>query len=248
MYHNMVCLYSPVVGNIENEILNEKDWLQNKRDILAKDQLQDGDFISWAAYHTSKQAPVSHPITINALLLLFYESAQTVVMVRDGMEVVCQAVEHLNPGKTPVLTMDQPLYILAKQIQWQWLNIHGEDHYMIMFGGVHIEMIVCRVLGTWLDGSGWTRTLVEEGIATSGTADSLLKVSHLTKTRYAHQLKAAALSVLEHQSHDQYRNLIGAYDQHITFDDWPHFLYWHLTLKLELTLFLLISAHRERNI
>ncbi len=101
------------------------------------------------------------------------------------------------------------------------------------------------MLGTWLDGSGWTRALVEAGIATSGTTDSFLKVSHLTKTRIAHQVTAAALSVLQHQAHDQYRNSLGANDQHITFDDWcdrsctekPHFLYLHLTLKLELTFF-----------
>ncbi len=76
------------------------------------------------------------------------------------------------------------------------------------------------MLGTWLDGSGWTRALVEAGIATSGTTDSFLKVSHLTKTRIAHQVTAAALSVLQHQAHDQYRNSLGANDQHITFDDW----------------------------
>ncbi len=62
---------------------------------------------------------------------------------------------------------------------------------MIMFGELHIEMAVCRVLGTWLDGSGLSRACVEAGVATSGTADSFLKVFHLTKTRHAHQVTAA---------------------------------------------------------
>ncbi len=64
-----------------------------------------------------------------------------------------------------------------------------------MFGGLHTEIAVCLVLGTWLDVSGWTIALVEEGVATSGTADSFLKVSNLTKTRHAHH-------VLQHQVHD----------------------------------------------
>ncbi len=74
--------------------------------------------ISWAAYHASKQAPVSHPIPINILLPLFCESARTVAMVKHGMEVVSKVIEHMNPGQTPVFAMDQPLYAFAKQIQW----------------------------------------------------------------------------------------------------------------------------------
>ena len=66
---------------------------------------------------------MSHPTTINALLPLFYESAHIVTMVKHGMEVVRQAVQHLNPGHIPVLAMDQPLYALAKQIQWFWHDI-----------------------------------------------------------------------------------------------------------------------------
>ena len=35
------------------------------------------------------------------------------------------------------------------------------------------------------------------GIASSGTADSLLKVSHLARTRHAHQVTALALAKLQ---------------------------------------------------
>ena len=40
-------------------------------------------------------------------------------MIRHSMDVVKNAVEHLNPGQTPVVTFDQPLFALAKQIQWK---------------------------------------------------------------------------------------------------------------------------------
>ena len=48
------------------------------------------------------------------------------------MDVVKNAVEHVNPGQTPVVTLDQSLFALAKQIQWKWPEKYGEDK---MVGG-----------------------------------------------------------------------------------------------------------------
>ena len=50
-----------------------------------------------------------------------------------------------HPKQVPVLAADQPLYALAKEIQWTWPDSHGEDHFVIMFGGLHIEMAVLKV-------------------------------------------------------------------------------------------------------
>lgn len=54
------------------------------------------------------------------------------------MTIVQAAVQHLNPGQVPVLATDQPLFALAKQIQWTWQNTLGEDHFVIILGGLHI--------------------------------------------------------------------------------------------------------------
>ena len=40
------------------------------------------------------------------------------------------------------------------------------------------------MLGNYLACSGWTTALTDAGIATSCTADSLLKSSHFTRTRH----------------------------------------------------------------
>ena len=80
------------------------------------------------------------------------------------------------------MAVDQPLFALAKQIQWQWPNTYGEDMFIVMFGGLHIEMAAFRLLGDLLKGSGWTGALTEAGIATSGTADSLLSASRVANT------------------------------------------------------------------
>ena len=66
-------------------------------------------------------------------------------MIKHSMDIVKRAVQYLNPGQVPVLAADQPLYALAKQIQWTWPNTHGEDSSVVMFGGLHIEMAILKV-------------------------------------------------------------------------------------------------------
>ena len=49
-----------------------------------------------------------------------------------------------------------------------------------------------EVLGDWLEDGGWTSALVQANIASTGTADSFIKASHVTKTRHAYQASAAS--------------------------------------------------------
>ena len=35
---------------------------------------------------------------------------------------------------------DQPLFALAKLIQWKWPEVYGESMHVVMMGGLHIEM------------------------------------------------------------------------------------------------------------
>ena len=78
--------------------------------------------------------------------------------------------------------MDQPLYAVAKQIQWSWPDTYGEDHFIVMLGGLHVEMAALKTLGNLQEGCGRTEALVQAGVATSGTADSFLKASYVTRT------------------------------------------------------------------
>ena len=152
--------------------------------------------MSWAAFHAAIQPPPEHQIDIVALLPLFLENAHSVAMILHGMNVANDVVQHLNPGQIPIIAMDQPLFAIAKQIQWNNPNTLGEDHYVVMFGGLHIEMAATKCIGEWLNGSGWVTALVNAGIANAGTAESFLKVSHVARTRHAHKITAAAMYVL----------------------------------------------------
>lgn len=99
------------------------------------------------------------------------------------MNIVKTVVEILNPGQVPVLACDQPLYSLAKQIQRTWPESHGEKQFVIMFGGLHIEMATLKVLGDLLEDSGWTGALTQAGVAGLGRADAFLKAAHVTRTQ-----------------------------------------------------------------
>ncbi len=111
--------------------------------------------ISWAAYHASQQQVKDFPPTITAMLPLFHDDSKSFAMIRHSMDVIKQAVQELNPAQVPVITLDQPLYTIAKLIQWNWPENYGEDHFVIVLGGLHIEMAGLKVIGDWLEDTGW---------------------------------------------------------------------------------------------
>ena len=48
---------------------------------------------------------------------------------------------------------DQPLFALAKLIQRTWPREYGEDHFVMVLGGLHIEMTSLKALGKLLRGT-----------------------------------------------------------------------------------------------
>ena len=69
-----------------------------------------------------------------------------------------------------------------------------------MLGGLHIEMSAMRLLENLLRGSGWTHLLVAANVTSAGIADSLLKCAHVTRSRLAHEITAAALYILQQRA------------------------------------------------
>ena len=157
------------------------------------------------------------------------------------MDMVKRAVEHLNAGQTPVLTFDQPLFALAKQIQWQCPEKFGEEKIVVMFGGLHLEMAALKTIGDWLEGSGWAEALVQAQIVTVRMANSLQKASHVMRTRRTHQVTVAALYILQHCAYDHY-SLTFSEDAPLDFDSWCderkqnclQFQYWAIAMELEI--------------
>ena len=229
----------------------EHRWLEHTQLNL---QEHSAENTSWAAYHASRQNMSSgRPVCPTALLPLFLKSALTVAMIKHSMDVIWNAVQHLNPGQTPVVTFDQPLCALAKQIQWKWSQDYGEQKFVVFFGGLHIEMATLKTLGNWLQGSRWVQALVQAEITSAGTADSILWASHVSQTRRAHQVTAAALSILQRRAYDHYLQLSDERNGELEFDDWyqqkakmcSQFDYWATVLLLELTVLVYVRSLRR---
>ena len=179
---------------------------------------------------------------LTALLPLFPDHSKSVAMIRHSMDVINKAVQEINPGQVPVITLDQPLYAIAKTIQWNWPANYGEKHFIIILGGLHIEMAAQNVIGDWLEDSGWVEALVKSKVASAGTADSFLKATHITKTRHAHEVTASSLYILLKKAYSQYTESLEPGNQADPLDRWctgqcstiPQFMYWYSVLQLEL--------------
>lgn len=240
----------PAPESIQSHMKEDYIWLEK---VSLRETIGDGVNISWAAHHASRKRSQSFEVSITSLMPLIRDQAHSVATIKHCMQKIRDTVAFLNPGQTPVIAADQPLFALAKQIQWQWPE-YGEDKFVIMFGGLHIEMAALRSLGTMLEGSGWTSAISEAGVASSGTAESFLAASSVTSTRLAHQITACGLYTLMKEAYRDYcseTEMSGSLP--LTFDDWhakrrsvsPQFQFWNMVLDMELAIFLLIRSFRE---
>ena len=118
-----------MVRNIAHETFSYR-WLEHLRQTIGGGEtLQENEMISWAAYHANSQASTlpqnSSELAISSLLPLYREDSKSVAMIRHAMDVVKAAVDVVNPGQVPIIACDQPLYAIAKQIQWSWSSTHA---------------------------------------------------------------------------------------------------------------------------
>ena len=245
------------VSAINHAIKEEFNWLENVNGIIvSQSSLEDKKTVSWAAYHsTTDQQQNTSPSVISALLPLFPDQAKSVAMIRHAMDVIKASVNYLNPGQVPVIAMDQPLYAVAKQIQWNWNARYGEQKFVIMFGGLHVEMAFLKAIGGWLEDSGWTAALVDANVASAGTAESFIKATAVTRSRRAHQVTASSLYMLLQKAYTKYTEGLNDGDDTLLFDDWcsqqisavPQFQFWYTTLQLELLLLVFLRSLRQAN-
>ena len=55
---------------------------------------------------------------------------------------------------------------MAKEIQWSCPETHGECHFIVMLGGLHVGMATLKTLGALLEGSGLTGARMQAGVTT----------------------------------------------------------------------------------
>ena len=114
-------------GSLDSAKGEEYSWVNHALPLLKKEEQCSREHpIAWAEYHASLQPILEEPPAKYALLPLFYEKSAMPAMIKHGMDIQRQATQYLNPGQIPVTTLDQPLFALAKSVQWKWPETHGE--------------------------------------------------------------------------------------------------------------------------
>ena len=96
-----------------------------------------------------------------------------------------------------------------------------------------------------------TGALTQANIASSGTADSYLKVSHVTRTRHAHQVTASSLYILLHKAYSEYsqegeeipKSLEAWCDERAK--ACPQFYFWFTIMELQLLVMIYLRSLRE---
>lgn len=118
-------------------------------DILyVNSDLESGTPTMWSSFHAAQYDVVVQPEkSIEALLPLFHDKAATPEMIHHGMNLAKKNTEHLDPQQVSVMVVDQPLYNLAKKMQWTFPDIFGEDKFVVMLGGLHTEMALWSTMG-----------------------------------------------------------------------------------------------------
>ena len=233
-------------GMFEKALSEEQLWLDYAMEMMDSSTYREDVNVTWSAFHASRQASHGSTPAITALLPLFDEKADTPSMVKHGMETIKKTTHFINPQQVPVMACDCPIFAVAKQIQWRFPEVLGENKFIVMFGGLHLEKGLWNALGDLLEGSGWSTAISEAGISTSGSAQALLRCAHITRTRHAHQVTAVALTKLQRQAY------IHA-ETYESFQEWrssmmhhPTFLFWDIILETELNILIFIRAHREK--
>ena len=220
--------------------------------VLQQETLAEDEVITWSGYHSQLMATDSlKPQAVIGVFPLFPDKAASPSMIKHAMQLTMQGTAFLNPGQTGVLGADQPIYAIAKQLQWRFPDILGEDKLVLMMGALHIEDKAHQMIGKLLRDSGWTTILTQAQVLTAGCAQSALNEHHIKCTRYAHQVSLMALHLLKNKAYATYCIQLEdipesqeVWDQ-LSRTENPQFKSWSMIMELELLLCRFIQSLRE---
>ena len=105
--------------------------------------------MSWSGHFSTIKDVSRRPPATSGLMPLFRDNAHSLAWSQHSMDVIAKPTEHVNHGQVPVLTVDQPLLAIEKNIPWSWLDVYGDSKYVVMMGGLHIEIALLNVLRHW---------------------------------------------------------------------------------------------------
>ena len=230
----------------------DEAWISHVAGLLSQEKLEKGEVVTGSGFQSNLQDASSiKPPSEIGILPLSPDKSTDPGIIKHEMLLVQKSIAFLNPGQTPVLGADPPLHAIAKQLQWQFPTTLGEDTYVLMLGGLHIEDKAQLMLGKFIRGSGWEWAMSTSEVFTSRRAASTLDDHHIKRTRYAHQVSLLALSLLKQESYSTYCEEVQGPPE--PFELWsmnrsgntPMFKYWSQIIELELLICRFVRSLRE---
>ena len=222
-----------------------------QKSVLSRDEnwLKDESSKSWSVFHSSSHLSPSHQDT-SVMLPILRDDSKCPATIKHLLDILVKSIHYLNPDQSAVIGFDQPLYALAKRIQWYQPNGYGQHKLILMLGALHIEMVMLSCLGDWLQDSGWTTALSNAEVTSTGN-ESLTSGHDVAKTKYVHQVTAKALYQLLQNTYQRCKQDGCQLD----FLDWkrhhelrnPQFKFWSISLKMELDYLLFLRSVRSSN-
>ena len=132
----------------------------------------------------------------SSALPIHLEKASDPAMVYKVSMLCVGITEALNPGQTPWLETDEPLYAGVKKVQQKYPEL-GEDKMLVTLGGIHSEKMLWSPSGEFVNGSGYTAVLTASGICSSGIAESIITVSNILRARWVKQVFVVTIDRLK---------------------------------------------------
>ena len=230
-----------VSGNQTKSMLNGSDtWLV----VLGKDPEKNTRTQFSAFYLHQAMSPIK---TGSHLLLLIPEPVKAPATLRRAVNIVHKISQNVNQGQISVITGDQPVYAIRKHLQRMFPTEFKDIVWMFRY--LHIEQVFIKVIGDWLENTGWADVYVYANINSNGRADSFLTCSGdagVKRPRYAHQLTLASLTTLGNEAS---KSQTGFTD----FKAWKANLeknsttskYWFTVTEVEKLLFIFLRSLRE---
>ena len=237
----------------DSDIHREVEWLQKVDEFVDSDDKADKDTnVSWASFHAGQAEQLKQETIQTQILPVFTEASNTLAMVKHCMIVIMRAHLFTNPGETPWVTADQPLFALFKTIQWLFPDILGEEHIVGVLGALHTEKAAWTCVGQVEDGCGSTALLAEAEVTTIGVADSCLHCAHISRSRYINTVTACVLYKMLREAYDSYLD-IPSDTEKLAFGEWcdvqqsPMFRYHYFLLECKLLVLQFIRSIRTGN-
>ena len=115
--------------------------------------------ISWSSYCASQRGSSNQQPCLTSFLPLFKDDSKSGTILCPGLDIIKRLTFLLNPTQNSVVTMDEPLYAITKQVQWCFFSIeYGKDNLVVLLWGLHEEKASFSMLGVITKESGWVGT------------------------------------------------------------------------------------------